>query len=69
MLEKFYVYLMDKNGRYLEPKMYTNIDRLMTYIKNMRNSYYEIRVTDINDFIVMHLIDGKIIFPNNYILE
>ena len=61
-MEKFGVYLMDEKGRYPEPEWLPAKEAVLK-ARHEKDNHYEIRVTDTGDCLVLHIVEGKLLFP------
>lgn len=64
--EPFDAYLMTKEGIYDQPTKIESSEQLHNFLVLNIMDNYEIRVVDNNDFIVLQVIEQKLVFPLGY---
>jgi len=52
------------NGRYLPPEELRGANEAWQFVMSKKEKFAEIRVVDMDDNVVIHAIDGDIIFPS-----
>ena len=62
-METFYGYLMDKNQTYRNSTPIKTEEELSNFIKENVPKHYEIRITDKDDALVLHVVNQTLIFP------
>ena len=62
-LEKMAVYLMDEQGRYDDPA-WMEAREVVAFVTSQCRNYHEIRVCDGGDNLCMHVIDGRMLYPD-----
>lgn len=61
----FLGYCFDKDGRYCPPVSLETVEEVFSYVALQKNLFPEIRITDLDDYVVLHVKNGKIIYPES----
>lgn len=64
MEENFLGYcFLEVDGNHLPPTKLKGADSILNYALRKSNLFPEIRITDMDDLIVMHVVNGELIHP------
>ncbi|CVK21546.1 hypothetical protein [Sporomusa sphaeroides] len=59
----FWGYRFYQNGRYHKGVELKGVEAVYDFVKEHKDSFYEVRVVDRSDFTVLQTIEGQIVFP------
>lgn len=62
-LTTFFAYCFDKDDRYYPPVTLTSVEAVRAYVNLHREHFREIRITDTDDYIIVQVINGEVIWP------
>lgn len=57
---------IQKDGEYCPPVNLKNAEEVAHYVNLQKLLFPEVRITDRDDFTVVHALDGKIVFPDEW---
>ncbi len=67
MSETFKGYcFIEKDGEYCPPMNLKSVEEVHNYVMLQKQLFPEVRITDSGDFTVVHALDGKIVFPEEW---
>lgn len=68
MSETFQGYrFLEKGGRYYAPVRLEGAEQAFAFVKTFMEHYPELRMTDSSDTIVVQALDGKTVFPAEWV--
>lgn len=59
----FLGYCFNRDGKYGQPVFLDTPQEAFDYVMLQKDRFPEVKVTDLDDYIVLHAKDGKIVFP------
>ncbi|MDQ7094172.1 hypothetical protein REC12_11285 [Desulfosporosinus sp. PR] len=58
---------IEKDGAYCPPVELKDANEVFSYVDLQKKLFPEVRITDNGDFCVVHAVNGKIVFPPEWV--
>ncbi|MGC7872592.1 hypothetical protein ACPUYX_13815 [Desulfosporosinus sp. SYSU MS00001] len=58
---------IEKDGQYCPPVDLKDANEVYSYVTLQKKLFPEVRITDESDFCVVHALDGKVVFPLEWV--